>query len=108
MENLWMLGSILKGGRKMKKIFSLGFVSFLLVTFTLCGNGWAKEKPVTIIMENTYPPGHSRLGAKAVIGTWMDAVEDNSKGMIKFDRHWAGEPVPAKESLDALTMGTLA
>jgi TRAP-type C4-dicarboxylate transport system substrate-binding protein len=102
-----MLGSILKGGRKMRRIFGLSFVAFLLVAFKLCGNGWAQQKPVTIIMENTYPPGHSRLGAKAVIGTWMDAVEENSKGMIKFDRHWAGEPVPAKESLDALTMGTL-
>jgi TRAP-type C4-dicarboxylate transport system substrate-binding protein len=91
----------------MRKIFTLGFVSVLLVVFSLCANAWAKEKPVTLIMENTYPPSHSRLGAKAVIGTWMDAVEANSKGMIKFDRHWAGEPVPKKESLDALTMGTL-
>jgi TRAP-type C4-dicarboxylate transport system substrate-binding protein len=91
----------------MKKIVILGFVSFFVMAISLCTSGWAKDKTVTIIMENTYTPSHSRLGAKAVIGTWMDFVEANSNGMIKFDRHWAGEPVPTKESLDALTMGTL-
>jgi TRAP-type transport system periplasmic protein len=91
----------------MKRIFVLSFVVFFLVTFALCGMGWAKQKPVTIVVENVYPPAHARLGEKAVIGTWLNAVEKNAKGMIKLERHWAGEPVPSKESLDALSVGTL-
>ena len=37
----------------------------------------------------------------------MDLVEKNSKGRIKFERHWGGEPVPVKQALDALRVGTL-
>ncbi len=91
----------------MKRILVPILVTILLVGLTLCGNGWATEKPVSIVIEVVYPPSHTRLGAKAVIGTWLDAVEKNGKGMIKFERHWAGEPVPSKETLDALSVGTL-
>jgi TRAP-type C4-dicarboxylate transport system substrate-binding protein len=91
----------------MRKITCRGFLLFLAASLGLCGNLSAADKPVTLIVENVYPPSHSRLGAKAVIGKWFDAVEKNSNGMIKLDRHWAGEPVPEKEALDALSVGTL-
>jgi TRAP-type C4-dicarboxylate transport system substrate-binding protein len=91
----------------MRKFNEMGLIVFLVIFMPICGNLFAAEKPVTIIFESVYPPSHARLGEKAVIGRWLDAVEKNSNGMIKFDRHWAGEPVPSKETLDALSVGTL-
>jgi TRAP-type C4-dicarboxylate transport system substrate-binding protein len=91
----------------MRRIACSGLFVFLVTSLWVCGNLFAAGKPIKIIIENVYPASHSRLGEKAVIGEWLDAVEKNSKGMIKFDRHWAGEPVPAKEMLDALSVGTL-
>jgi TRAP-type C4-dicarboxylate transport system substrate-binding protein len=90
----------------MKKFLILAGMA-VLVLATMISVAAAAQKPVTLIIENVYPSTHARLGAKAVIGTWLDAVEKNSKGMIKFERHWAGEPVPSKETLDALSVGTL-
>jgi len=90
----------------MKK--SLVFILALTVlALPLSFSAWAAEKPVKLITENTYPSTHARFGAKAVLGQWMDAVEKESKGSITFERHWAGEPVPAKEALNALEKGTL-
>lgn len=90
----------------MRKI-GLLLVALLCVSFLVCEKGWAKGETVTLVVENVYPPGHSRLGEKAVIGMWLDAVEKNSNGKIRFERHWAGEPIPSKETLDALSVGTL-
>ena len=64
-------------------------------------------KQFSLIFENAYPATHARLGRKAVIGQWQDAVEKESGGRIKFERHWGGEPVPTKEALDALSVGTI-
>lgn len=91
----------------MRKMMILSFATVLTMVFLMAGGVWAENKPVTLVIENVYPPAHARLGEKAVIGRWLDAVEKNSKGMIKFERHWAGEPVPSKETLDALSVGML-
>ena len=91
----------------MRKLTGRGFLFFLVASLCIGGNLFAADKPVTLIVENVYPPSHARLGQKAVIGKWFDAVEKDSNGMIKLDRHWAGEPVPSKEALDALAVGTL-
>jgi TRAP-type C4-dicarboxylate transport system substrate-binding protein len=96
-----------QGGARMKKNTILGFLVFLTATFFQFGNGQAQEKPATIILESVYPPSHARLGEKTPLGTWLDLVEKNSKGMIKIERHWAGEPVPSKEALDGLSTGVL-
>ncbi len=61
---------------------------------------------VKLVFQNNYPTKHSRLGVKTV-GKWMDEVEKASGGKIKFERHWAGEPVPAKEALDGLSRGVI-
>ena len=90
----------------MKKLLILAGMTFLILA-TISGIAAAGDKPVTIVIENVYPSTHARLGVKAVIGTWLKAVEKNSNGQIKFEAHWAGEPVPSKETLDALSVGTL-
>ena len=91
----------------MKRIDGLGVLVLLAASLLVCGPVGAQQKPVTIILESVYPPGHARLGEKTPLGTWLDLVEKNSKGMVTFDRHWAGEPVPSKEALDGLSNGVL-
>lgn len=61
---------------------------------------------VTLVVQNNYPTKHSRLGVKT-LGKWMDEVEKASGGKIKIERHWAGEPIPAKEALDGLSKGVI-
>ncbi len=61
---------------------------------------------VTLVFQNNYPTKHSRLGV-VTIGEWLDEVEKTSNGKIKFERHWAGEPVPAQEALDGLANGVI-
>jgi TRAP-type C4-dicarboxylate transport system substrate-binding protein len=60
----------------------------------------------TMVFQNNYPTKHSRLGTN-IIGSWLDEVEKASQGKIKFERHWAGEPLPAKEALDGLSKGVI-
>jgi TRAP-type C4-dicarboxylate transport system substrate-binding protein len=85
-------------------LFSSAFV-FIVFSFLTC-NISAAEKPIKIVFQNNYPTKHSRLG-EVTIGKWLDAVEKTSQGRIKFERHWAGEPVPAKEALSALSNGLI-
>ena len=68
--------------------------------------GASAEDAVTLIFENNYPTKHSRLGI-VTIGKWLDEIEKASGGKIKVERHWAGEPVPAKEALDGLARGVI-
>lgn len=84
-------------------------VLFLAVLFSLTlvwGAVPASADTVTLVIQNNYPTKHSRLGEKTV-GKWLDEVEKRSNGRIKFERHWAGEPIPAKEALDGLSQGVL-
>jgi TRAP-type C4-dicarboxylate transport system substrate-binding protein len=66
----------------------------------------AAADTITMVFQNNYPTKHSRLGVK-IIGAWLDEVEKASNGKIKFERHWAGEPLPAKEALDGLSKGVI-
>ena len=67
----------------------------------------AADKPVTIIFENVYSTSHIRLGEKAVIGMYLNEVEKALKGKVIIQKHWAGEPVPTKQTLEALSVGTI-
>lgn len=87
----------------LKTILGTAIICFVLAG--LSGISFA-EKQVTIIFENNYPTQHSRLG-EVTIGKWLDAVEEVSGGKISFERHWAGEPVPANEALGALSKGLI-
>lgn len=86
---------------------ALTLMALAMVFFLFPSIGLSGQKTVTLVIENVYPAAHTRLGEKAVIGMWLDAVERESNGSIRFERHWAGEPVPSKETLDALSVGTL-
>jgi len=63
----------------------------------------AQDKPFTLIYESVYPKGHMRF---LVVEEILDRIEADSKGRIKFDRHY-GEPVSQKEALSALTRGAI-
>lgn len=63
----------------------------------------AEEKPLTLIYQSVYPKGHLRYGINEEM---LDTIESQSKGRIKFDRHYT-EPVSQKEALNALTRGTI-
>lgn len=83
--------------------FFVATVFFLsLVLWTLP----ATAETISLILQNNYPTKHSRLGLKT-FGKWLDEVEKRSDGKIKFERHWAGEPIPAKEALDGLSQGVI-
>ena len=78
-----------------------------LFTFTLILSAVpVAAETVTFIFQNNYPTKHSRIGEKTV-GKWMDEVEKKSNGKIAFERHWAGEPLPAMEALNGLSQGVI-
>lgn len=89
----------------MKKLILIASMMILFVASTISPAA-ADQKPITLVFENVFPSTHSRMGER-VVGLWLDAVEKNSNGRIKFERHWAGALVPPKETLDALSVGTL-
>ena len=64
----------------------------------------AAEKVWTLTWEHWSTPTH-----RCFINTkrWGDAVMEASNGRIKFLYHTGGEPVPVRESLDALGKGTI-
>ena len=66
----------------------------------------AAADTVTLVFQNNYPTKHTRLGLKT-IGEWWDAVVKAGGGKIKIEKHWAGEPIPAKEALDGLSNGVI-
>jgi len=81
------------------------FVVFILVVFPL---SMAKaEKPITLVFESCYPATHSRLGNHTPLGDILTAIEKDSGGRIKIERHWAGEPVPKKETLEGVGKGII-
>jgi TRAP-type C4-dicarboxylate transport system substrate-binding protein len=61
---------------------------------------------VKLVFQDNYATTHPRLGLTTV-GEWLDAVEKDSGGKITFERHWAEEPVPAKEALSGLARGVI-
>ena len=89
--------------RKSACFILLALVFVILPLSVDCG-----AKQFTLVFESMHPSTHSRSGAKTPSpGGWMDAVERESGGQIKFEQHWGGEPVPTKEVLDALRLGTI-
>jgi len=88
---------------KSKTVLMCLILAMSVFTYSMAG----AEKPITLMIENVYPATHSRLGEKGVIGQWMDAVERQSNGRIKFERHWGGEPIPKKETLNAVSRGLI-
>lgn len=84
-------------------------VLVFLVAITLVGVAMgdiaftAEKKPLTLIYQSVYPKGHFRFKMTEEI---LDTMEAQSKGRIKFDRHYT-EPVSQKEALNALTRGAI-
>lgn len=72
--------------------------------FGAAGPVKAAEAQFKIIFESVYPKGHMRF---LVVDDLLDRIEANSKGRIKFERHYGGEPVSKKEALNALTRGAI-
>lgn len=93
----------------MLKFHTVSLRIVLVVSLLVCmlgaGNALSAGQ-TTLIFQNNYPTKHSRLGL-VTVGMWLDEVEKASGGKIKFERHWAGEPLPAKEALDGLSMGVV-
>jgi TRAP-type transport system periplasmic protein len=87
----------------MKKILVI-LVAVVLVVFAVRDAAFsAEEKPLTLVYESVYPKGHFRFNIDEEM---LDTIEAQSKGRIKFDRHYT-EPVNQKEALNALTRGTI-
>jgi TRAP-type C4-dicarboxylate transport system substrate-binding protein len=89
-----------------KLISALVLVMAVLMLAAAGANPSSAAETFTMVFQNNYPTKHSRLGIN-IIGTWLDEVEKASQGKIKFERHWAGEPLPAKEALDGLSKGVI-
>jgi TRAP-type C4-dicarboxylate transport system substrate-binding protein len=93
----------------MIKMSLRGILSVLLAAMlilpSLVEQAWGADN-ITLVFQNNYPTKHSRLGIKTV-GKWLDEVEKASGGKIKIERHWAGEPIPAREALDGLSKGVI-
>lgn len=85
----------------MKRIYI--FLAAIVFVAAVCVPATAQDKPFTLIYESVYPKGHMRF---LVVEEMLDRIEANSKGRIKFDRHF-GEPVSQKEALSALTRGAI-
>jgi len=60
-----------------------------------------------MVFEAIYPIDHVESGQGASAGQWLDAVETLSEGRIRFERHWGGQPVAAKQMLRAAGSGEL-
>ena len=93
----------------MRKNIIILLAVLALFTLPLTAQGAGEPgKKFKLVFEYHGPATHTRAGNKApMMGGWMDLVEKKSNGQITFDRHWGGEPVPVKEALDALRVGTL-
>ncbi|MCF8042511.1 MAG: TRAP transporter substrate-binding protein DctP [Desulfarculaceae bacterium] len=89
----------------MKK-FSLLIMALLAMALVLgpAGAAPAADAEFTFVFESVYPKGHMRF---LVVDDLLDRIEANSKGRIKFERHYGGEPVSKKEALNALTRGAI-
>jgi len=83
------------------------FVVFILVVFSLSMTTAKAEKPISLVFQSNYPATHSRIGDKTPIGDVLRAIEKDSGGRIKLERHWAGEPVPKKETLEGVGKGII-
>lgn len=91
----------------MKKYWGCLTLGLIVLLGMSIGPARAADKPVTIIFENVYSTSHIRLGEKAVIGMYLNEVEKALKGKVAIQKHWAGEPVPTKQTLEALSVGTI-
>jgi TRAP-type C4-dicarboxylate transport system substrate-binding protein len=91
----------------MKKLLTVSLQAVLVGVLFWGGSAYAAEKPITIVFENVYPASHVRLGAKATVGMWLQELESRTKGLVKIETHWAGEPIPTKQTMDALSLGTI-
>ncbi len=85
------------------KWFSLFVAGILLLAGAGAGLG-AEGKVTTLIYESVYPRGHMRF---LVVDELLDRIEANSKGRLKFERHYGGEPVSQKEALSGLSRGAI-
>jgi len=72
--------------------------------FSAAGPAQAAQPEFTLVFESVYPKGHMRF---LVVDDLLDRIEANSKGRIKFERHYGGEPVSKKEALNALSKGVI-
>ncbi len=91
----------------MKKKLAICFQTCLCALLLFGSSLLAADKPVKIIFENVYTASHVRLGEKATVGMWLEELNKQGKGMIDIETHWGGEPVPTKETLDALSKGLI-
>jgi TRAP-type C4-dicarboxylate transport system substrate-binding protein len=93
---------------KMKKHFRWGFLVLVLaIALPYASAAGTEQKQVTLVFESFWPATHNRAGGRSPIAEWLTFVEKESAGRIAFERHWGGEPVPAREGLDALSRGTV-
>ena len=89
----------------MKKLSLLvGAVLTAALVLGVAGPAPAADAQFKLIFESVYPKGHMRF---LVVDDLMDRIEAASKGRIKFERHYGGEPVSKKEALNALTRGAI-
>ena len=78
----------------MKKVLVF-LAAVALAGFTMGDMAFAaEEKPLTLIYQSVYPKGHLRYGINEEM---LDTIESQSKGRIKFDRHYT-EPVSQKRT----------
>jgi TRAP-type C4-dicarboxylate transport system substrate-binding protein len=82
------------------------FAILAVVVFPL-SSAVAADKPIKLIFESCYPATHSRLGDHTPLGDFLNAMEKDSGGRIKLERHWGGEPVPKKETLEGVSKGVI-
>ncbi|MCB2190570.1 MAG: hypothetical protein KQI62_03345, partial [Deltaproteobacteria bacterium] len=87
----------------MRRFWGLLALGLALVLCLNLVQAQAADKPVTLIFENVYSTSHIRLGEKAVVGMYLDKLEKALKGKVVLQKHWAGEPVPTKQTLEALS-----
>ncbi|MCB2228288.1 MAG: TRAP transporter substrate-binding protein DctP [Desulfarculaceae bacterium] len=89
----------------MKKSYWLIMACLALVMALSVGApAQAAEPQFKLVYESVYPKGHMRF---LVVDDLLDRIEANSKGRIKFERHYGGEPVSKKEALNALSNGVI-
>jgi len=70
----------------MKKKRILILVSVLVVLAFLVAPNPTPAKPITLKFHSPFPPAGLNLSAQ----WWMDEVEKQTKGKVKFDRIWGG------------------
>lgn len=83
------------------------FLALVWVCFLLFATMAKADQPIKLIFQSNYPSTHSRLGNHTPLGDFLRWLEEDSGGRIKIERHWGGEPVPKKETLEGVGKGII-